>query len=188
MGFRVHSGWAALVTVAGRPESPKVLQRRRIQIADRGIPGSSQPFHHAKELGIGEAQAYLDECKDLSRGLASAALKKAIGDLRDHQVFACSVLLSSGRVTAGLEATLASHAAIHTAEGNFFRDSIVSAVEASKLRCEKIKEKALLETAAAAFHIDDLDARMRALGKLIGPPWRQDEKFAALAAWLVLRV
>ena len=28
--------------------------------------------------------------------------------------------------------------------------------------------------------------RLTALGKLIGSPWSQDEKFAALAAWLAL--
>ena len=33
---------------------------------------------------------------------------------------------------------------------------------------------------------DALRARIAGLGKPLGPPWGQDEKLAALAAWLVL--
>jgi hypothetical protein len=33
---------------------------------------------------------------------------------------------------------------------------------------------------------DALRARLTALGKPLGPPWSQDEKLSALAAWLVL--
>jgi hypothetical protein len=33
---------------------------------------------------------------------------------------------------------------------------------------------------------NDLLAGLAKLGKPIGPPWSQDEKFAGLAAWLAL--
>lgn len=186
IGFRVHSGWAALVAVAGSPALPQVLERRRMEIADRSIPGSSQPFHYAKELGLGKAQAYLDECAAASFGLARSGLERAIADLGGYKVTGCSILLSSGRPTLNLEATLGSHAAIHTAEGNFFRDAIGRAAAVCKLRCAKIKEKELLETATAAFSMKDLESRVNALSKSLGPPWRQDEKYAAIAAWLAL--
>ncbi len=187
IGFRVHSGWAALVIVAGSPGSPDVLRRRRLEIADRAIPGSKQPFHYAKELGLEKAQAYLDKCAEASDALARCGLEKAMADLRGFKVEACSIVMSSGRPALSLEATLASHAAIHTAEGDFFRDAIARAAESSKLRCTRVKEKELLSTAAAAFSMGDLEARLQALAKSLGPPWRQDEKYAALAAWLALR-
>jgi hypothetical protein len=37
LGFRVHSGWTAMVAVAGSPASPVVLDRRRIETADTAI-------------------------------------------------------------------------------------------------------------------------------------------------------
>jgi hypothetical protein len=186
IGFRVRSGWAALVAVAGTPLAPKVLLRRRIEIADRSIPGSWQPFHHAKELELAKAQAYLDRCATVSFALARSALERAIADLRGYKVAGCSILLSSGRAASSLEATLASHAAIHTAEGDFFRDAIARAAESCKVGCSRIKEKELLNTAASTFCIGDVEARMKVLAKSLGPPWRQDEKFAAIGAWLVL--
>jgi hypothetical protein len=178
IGFRVHSGWAALVAVSGSREAPELLIRRRIEIADAAISGSKQPFHYAKELGLSKAQGHLDRCAESSRALARAALEKAIADLSGFKVSGCAVLLSSGRAAVSLEATLGSHAAIHTAEGMFFREAIASAVEGCKLRCVRIKEKDLLVMAAEAVET------MEGLGKSIGPPWRQDEKYAALGAWV----
>jgi len=176
-----------MVMVAGSPGSPDILRRRRIEIAERAIPGSKQPFHHAKELGIGKAQAYLDECSEASDALARSALEKAIGEMREFKIASCSILMSSGRPAVNLEAILASHAAIHSAEGDFFREAVAHAAKSCKLRCEKLKEKELLAIAKAAFRMADLEERLNAMGKSIGPPWTQDEKYAALAGWLALQ-
>ena len=40
--------------------------------------------------------------------------------------------------------------------------------------------------AALSIPVDQLERRVAELGKLIGPPWQQDQKCAALAAWLAL--
>lgn len=186
IGFRVHSGWASLVAVAGSPASPAVLDRRRIEIADRAIAGSSQPFHKAKDLGLSKSQAYLDRCADAAQELAKSALQKAISDLAGHNVAGCAILLASGRPAQSLEATLASHAAIHTAEGEWFREVLACAVADCGLRCEKIREKELRDAAASAFSIKDFDGWLQKIGKPLGPPWRKDEKYAAVAGWLVL--
>ena len=50
LGFRAHSGWAALVVVAGDPRAPEVVLRERIEMADPELPGSKQPYHAAEEL------------------------------------------------------------------------------------------------------------------------------------------
>ena len=44
LGFRAHSGWAALVAIAGTVDAPRVLERRRIAIADPELPSSKQPL------------------------------------------------------------------------------------------------------------------------------------------------
>ena len=181
LGFRVHSGWAAAVAVAGSPLSPVVLDRRRIELADRSIQGSVQPYHAAKELGMQKAESFLKRCAESSGALA----KKAIDDFRSHhQVAGCGILLSSGRLPATLEGTLASHAAIHTAEGEFFREAIKHACEQCGLSCRGVREKELLALAATKFGAFQL--RLNELGKTLGPPWRQDEKYAALVGWLAL--
>src|SRR5436190_4036822 len=119
IGFRVHSGWAAAVVVAGSPRTPAVLCRSRIEIADRTIPGSVQPYHAAKTLGLKQAESLLKRCTDSSRSLALAALQKLIDDLgAAHKVIGCGLLLGSGRQMKSLETTLASNDAIHTEDGD----------------------------------------------------------------------
>jgi hypothetical protein len=52
----------------------------------------------------------------------------------------------------------------------------------------RVKERDVWQTAATLFglRIADLKRRIDHLGKLVGPPWRQDEKLASLAAWITL--
>lgn len=175
-----------MVAVAGSPTEPEILDRRRIEIADRTIPGSVQPFHMARDLGIAKARKYLSRGQAAARELAIAALRKAMEDLGDRRAVACGMVMSSGRLPESLEATLASHPAIHTAEGEFFREAIIQAAERCKLPVRKVKEKELFDVAAIQFGIADVDLqdRIDRLRKVLGSPWRQDEKYAALAGWL----
>jgi hypothetical protein len=182
VGFRVHSGWAAQVVVSGSPGAPIVLDRRRIAIADPSIRGSVQPYHKAEELGLSKAQDFLDRCADASRAMATAALREA---LRASDISVCAMLVGSGRPGGSLESILASHAAIHTADGDFFRDAIASAATACKLPLRKIREKELLAIADGKFQMD-VGRHVTELRKTLGSPWTQDQKLAAIAAWLAL--
>jgi hypothetical protein len=169
-----------MVVVAGSPKEPLVIDRRTIMIAD---PNWVQPYHRAEEMGIAQARVYLDRCTAASQAMALVELKEAY---REHRPVACGMLMSSARALGTLEQTLASHAAIHSAEGEFFRDAIAYAAAACKLPCRKIREKELMTVAALTFGISDLDQRLAEMRKTLGSPWTQDEKYAALAGWLAL--
>lgn len=174
-----------MVAVTGSPAEPQVIDRRRIEIADPTITGSVQPYHTARDLGIAKAHKYLDRSRAAAGGLAAAELRKAMNDLGGKPI-ACGILMGSGKISGTLEATLASHPAIHTAEGEFFREAIIEAVANSKLRLRKVREKELFSVAGVQFGMPSAELRERidGLGKILGPPWRQDEKYAALVAWL----
>jgi hypothetical protein len=194
LGFRSHSGWAALVVIAGSPgapDGPAVIDRRRMQTADPRISGSLQPYHAAREMQLAEAEAFLDRCGTATRRMAETAVREAVVELagKGYTVAGACVLLGSGRSATGLAATLRSHPMIHTAEGDFFRAALKAACESCGLPVLGVKEKELVRQAAAALSIaaDDLQLRVAALGKNIGPPWRQDEKLCAIAGWLALR-
>jgi len=178
LGFRAHSGWAAMVAAAGTVDSPRILGRKRIVIADPELPGSKQPFHAAAEMALSKAEAHVRKVLDSSHALAIEALEAAIKGLRGqgHEVAICAVLRASGRPLPELKAILASHALIHTAEGEMFRDVLVAAAESLALPVICIRER-------------ELDfRRLDSLGRLIGPPWTQDQKYAAAAAFQVLNV
>src|SRR5262249_55633322 len=129
IGLRSHSGWAALVALSGPLESPAVLDRRRIDIADRRIDGSLQPYHAAEEMGLPKAEAYLARCTAAADRLAPAALAEAVDRARGkgQTVAACGLLLASGRPLPALPAILKSHALIHTADGEHFRAALTHA-------------------------------------------------------------
>lgn len=190
VGCRSHSGWAALVAVAGSPGSPEVIARRRIVIADASIAGSKQPYHAAEPLEFREAEKLLKKCADSTRRLAREALQAAIGGLRDkrYEAVGCGMILASGRPLPDLKAILASHALIHTAEGEFYRNALVEASEHCGLPVVGVKERELYERGAAQFRMPvvELQRRINELGRALGPPWTQDQKYAALVAWMAL--
>ena len=190
LGVRAHSGWAALVAVAGSPRKPAVVERRRLQTADPAIPGSKQPYHAAEGWELTKAAKYLQRCTARSRLLARQAVRSVIHDLekRGYEVVGCGVLLGSGRPIPGLAAILASHPLIHTAEGQMFRDVFVRAWQHCRLPVTGVKERELFPQAAARLRLParTLQSRTAALGRELGPPWTEDQKLAALAAWLAL--
>jgi hypothetical protein len=190
LGLRAHSGWAALVVVAGSAAAPTVIDRRRVETADPRIHGAVQPYHAAKDMKLSDAEAFLARCTDAAQQMAETAVKMTVAEIvrKGYAVAGACVLLSSGRPTADLAATLRSHPMIHTAEGHFFRDALKTACESCGLLVLGVKEKELIQQAATTLGIsaDDLQRRATELGKSVGRPWQQDEKLCAVAAWLAL--
>jgi hypothetical protein len=187
LGFRAHSGWAAMVAVGGSVNAPLVIQRQRLELVDRSVSGAMQPYHAAKEMRLKDAEAFLQSCAGNAKAMATAAVRDSVAELaaKGYRVLGACVLAGSGRVPASLAATLASHPLIHTAEGEFFRRALKQACEDCGLEVLAIKEKELFQLVAARSHltVDALKRRVSELGKSIGPPWRQDEKFCTVAAW-----
>ena len=184
MGFRVHSGWAAAVTLSGPQTSPVVEDRRRIELAD-GTPGSKQPYHAGEPLPLAEAEALIERCRASTWNLARQGLDEI---RRAHSIGACGMLLAGGRPLPELDRILASHALIHTAEGEFFRQAITAVSREFGLPVRTVKERELLDTCCVELRLSptELLERLTDWGRTMGPPWRQDEKYASLVAWLAL--
>ena len=183
IGFRAHSGWAAAVAIAGASGSPVVIARRRIEMVDRAGPRANQPYHAAAELEIAAAGKLVAQAAASAARRAAANLQVILEELArtGHQVTGCGLLLASGRPLPALPAILASHALIHTAEGELFREALLAASAGYGLPVTAVKERDLTSSIPAP-----VERYIQKLGSTIGPPWRQDEKFAAMAAWLAL--
>jgi hypothetical protein len=182
IGFRAHSGWAAAVAIAGPADAPSVIARRRIEMVDRDSAGGKQPYHAAVGLEMCEAQQIVTASAARAVSLAAAALRGIVEDLRKlgHEVDGCGLVLASGRSLPALEGILASHPLIHTAEGELFREALRAAIRVLGPPLVEVKERELLSRAKP------VEPHLAAMGRAIGPPWRQDQKYAAMAAWLAL--
>ena len=177
-----------MVAVGGTATDPVVLCRRQVALVKPGI--SKQPYHAAAGMDLQDAERFLRHCKGMARTLAQTGVRETKAELaaQGFQPVGCAVLLSSGRPTGELAATLASHPAIHTAEGEFYREALRHGAESCAIPVTGFKERDIAALGAANLGMaeDELQRRIAAFGKAIGPPWRQDEKLATLAAWLVL--
>jgi len=190
LGFRAHSGWAAAVALGGPIDRPTVIDRRRVELVDANDPHAKQPYHAAAELELEEAEKLLAQCLKASTMIARSGFRTLIADLRKHGygVCACGVLQGSGRPLPELAKILGSHPLLHTAEGILFRDVLARASDHCKIPVTEVRERELFLQATARLHVSpgELKRRLAELGKPLGPPWGQDEKFAALIAWLAL--
>jgi hypothetical protein len=188
--IRVHSGWGALVAVAGNLSTAEILKRTRITIMDRKAAGAMQPYHFAKGLPLPAAERHLAQCAANSERLAFEGLSEVVDEIGRGEAMAagCAILMGSGRALPELSKILASHPLIHTAEGEFFRRAFWRAAEqlgipVAGFRERDLEQQALRVLGEAAGQANRMIAD---LGKVVGPPWTADQKNATLAALLLL--
>jgi len=191
LGFRVHSGWTSLIALALEKNQPIILSRQRPHLVATFSYTFRQPYHTAEKMDLAEAQTFLDQQRNESRVLALAALRAAQSEVaqQGYKLTRAALLLASGRPLPELPKILASHSIIHTADGEFFREALLYACARANLAVTKIRDRELLATASTTLRRTPaaLARFINNLGKPLGSPWTQDEKFAALAAWLALK-
>jgi hypothetical protein len=183
------------VAVAVENGEPEVLLRQRPHLVETFSYTFRQPYHTAEKTlretnDLSAAREFIASVETAARRLATQCIRAAQADLArlGYRVERCVILQAAGRPLPALEKILAAHALIHTADGELFREALAHAAKRCRLRTFPIRERGLLESASLTLKIParHIPKRLAALGKALGPPWSQDEKFAALAAWLVL--
>jgi len=179
-----------MVAVALEKTEPIVLARRRLQVVRTFSYRFRQPYHTAEKMEPAEAAAFVRSVETEARELAFAGIRSLQKELEQVEVSLCggALLLAAGRKLPEFQKILASHALIHTADGELFRGSLRHACSRARLDLDPIAERTLFAAASQRLKKREefLNGKLTALGKALGPPWTQDEKLAALAAWLVL--
>lgn len=190
VGFRVHSGWTVLVAVGMEKSELAVLSRKRVQLVQTFTHAFKQPYHAAAEMAFDAARKHIDSVNSRAQRLAYNAIKSMQSQLAKdgHQLDHCALPVASGRPLPSLENILASHSLIHSAEGELFREVVAHAAEECGLAVYRVKEKELVACAAQALNCTEAAALKHSteLGRPLGSPWSQDQKFATLAALLAL--
>ena len=190
VGFRVHSGWSALVTVSLENNVPRVVNRERVHLVETFIYKFRQPYHTAERMPLEKARAFVDASLAEAKRLACSALRSTQKELekKGYELERGALLLGSGRALPGLESIFLSHALIHTADGEHFREALRHACADCGVEIACIKDRELLEHGVKTLRTkrEKLLRRLTELGSGFGSPWTQDEKYAALGAWIVL--
>jgi hypothetical protein len=190
LGCAAHSGWAAVVGIGEVDGRLRVLARERILMADPGDQKAKQPYHTVEDLPIGEASERLAAYAATAETMARQAIQTILDDLSQdgRRSIGLGILESAGRKGTALASILASHALIHSADGDHFRNAIAGAASACGLPATRVPARDLEAAATEAISrpIETLRATVKEIGRDVGAPWGADQKAAALLAWLVL--
>ena len=100
----------------------------------------------------------------------------------------CAVVVGASPAGPPLESILASHALAHAAEGRLYQSALLRAAESRGLETLAVPKRSIWDMGESALGIapDELSHWINQLRREVGPPWAQDQKLAALAAWIAL--
>jgi len=190
LGCRAHTGWAALVVVAGGLVRPDVIFRGRAELGDPAGRVRRNVYQAARGLEPAEAAALVEAAERIAAEQAAAALERTVRDAEDEGavVRSCAVVVGQFPSGARLESILASHALAHAAEGRLYQGALLQSAESRGLDTIAIPKRSIWEQGEAALGVarDELRHWIDQRRREVGPPWAQDQKLAALAAWIAL--
>jgi hypothetical protein len=172
-GISDHRGWAVVVTVA---EPGDVVDRRRITLIDEGLP--TQPLHHPEpNASLSETEARVRAVVDSANDHALRGLKALRDDLSPRfRLAAITLPEGPGGLPNTVAEILASYMASVTADTRIYRDALCAA--AAELDVVVVRHSRRFKMPS--------DALLRAPGKTLGPPWREEHRLAFAAGLAAL--
>ena len=187
IGLRAKTGRAIVVVLGGPPESPIVLLKGDITLIDPRMPGTAQPYHQVMDLPWEQSERAVRKYATSIERVARQALTELIQQMRatNRKVAGVSVI---GAPDRDLKRIGNPHIRAHAAEGVLFRRVLATGAEANGLKWHTFSDRNFDESAAVKLgaKYSRVKQRLGGLKVTVAPPWRNDEKQAAMAAWLVL--
>ena len=187
IGLRARTGRVIAVVLGGPIDSPQVISKSEIKLADPKVPATSQPYHEVMDLPWAESQLAVRKSAAAIEAIARKTLAGLIKELQSHglKVYGAGIVGARDRDLARIGNY---HIRAHAAEGLLFRRVLDLAADANGLKRRTFPDRELDQIATTELGLQSaiLKRKLNDLGRLLDAPWRADEKQAATAAWLVL--
>jgi hypothetical protein len=189
LGFRVKSGWAAVVLLTGTARSPQLSDVNRIDLCDPRLPETRQPYHAA--MGKLETDSTkVDERERIVRSISQQSLARLLEDYRRNgfRIMRAALVIGSQINPASIANP---HIRAHALEGRLFRSAVAETLQTHEIRTEVLLERDAYPSVAARLKQSSDDVKrtiqdLRGSAAAKGRPWRAEEKLAALAALFVV--
>jgi hypothetical protein len=161
--------------------------RTEITLASPAKPALYQPYHEVMDLPWARATVAVQNAERAIEAAATKGLKVLIEELRSRGIDVSCIGIV-GAPERNLAAIGSPHIRAHAAEGVLFRHVLQVGAEANDLPSAIHSERSIEAAAAASLGVSlgDMRARLAEIGRVLGTPWRADEKAAAMAAWIGL--
>jgi len=187
IGFRVKTGRATAVVMAGPASAPRVVSRRSLQLWDPAVPESHQPWHADFELPPDESARIVPVALKAVDRVSSSALRELVDEVRSTHGPIIGIALVAGSATDP-ESIRNPHMRAHAREGQLFPHALATAAKTLRIPALTLVESEVFASAAAKLgkSPDAIKLAVTELGRAVGKPWSAEEKAAAAAAWMTL--
>jgi hypothetical protein len=187
IGFRVKTGRATAVVMAGPASAPRILSRRSLQLWDPAIPESHQPWHADFELPPDESARIVPIALEAVDRVASSVLRTLVNEVRSAHGPIVGIALVAGSSTDP-ESIRNPHMRAHAREGQLFPQALATAAKTLRIPAVTLVESEVFASAASKLgkSPDAIKRAVTELGRNVGKPWSSEEKAAAAAAWMTL--
>jgi len=189
LGFRVKSGWAAVVLLTRPAHALQLSDVSRLELSDPRLPETRQPYHAA--MGKLETNSEkLNRRERVVRCIAQQSLANLLVGYRQkgYAIKRAAVVVGSQVDPARIANP---HIRAHAMEGRLFRSAVEETLRGQEIRAEVLLERDAYAHVAARLKqsIDELKRAIQNLGRSTpakSRPWRAEQKLAALAALFAL--
>lgn len=183
LGFRVKSGWAAVVLLKNAARCPQLCDVCRIELCDPRLPETRQPYHAA--MGKLETNSTkLNQRERVVRNVSKQSLTELLKRYREKrfQINRAALVIGS-QTNPGDIANL--HIRAHALEGCLFRSAMEQTLQDYEIRTEVLLERNVYASVAARLKQsnDEVKRAIQGLGRSVpakAGPWRAEQKLAAL--------
>ncbi len=183
IGLKTKTGRAIAVVLSESDGRPHFVFREMLKLYDESIPATMQPYHNVMELPWSESVVAIQEAIAAIEKIAAASLRTLIESVHARGMRVASIAIV-GPADRKLERIGNPHIRAHAAEGVLYR-----AVMEAAARANACKSRSFVDPVPALGRSDrEVKKFLGDIGKAAGPPWRADEKTAAIAAWAALSV
>ena len=190
LGFRVKSGWAAVVLLTDAAHSLQLADVSRIELCDPRLPETRQPYHAA--MGKLETDSTkVNQRERVVRNISQQSLTRLLKGYRrkGFRIRRAALVVGSQIDPANIANP---HIRAHALEGRLFRSAVEETLQKHEIRTEVLLERDAYPSVAGRLNqsSDDVKWAIQDLGRSApakGRPWRAEQKLAALAALFAVR-
>jgi hypothetical protein len=187
IGLRAKTGRAIAVVLGGPADSPLVLAKTEIKLWDPKFPATGQPYHHVMDLPGDE---WPQAVQKAARAIEKIAVKSLATLMKEQAAKGREVraVATVGAKDRDLASIGNPHIRAHAAEGILFRRVLDDAAQENGLPARAFAEREFDQILKQELGMKSnaVKKKLDQAARALPPPWRADEKLAAMAAWLVL--
>ena len=183
VGVADHSGWAFFVSTAMAKGKPAIVDRRRVELIEDGVP--TQPYHHETlTLKEADAERLLRTVKQSIAACTAVAFDRLAADLSPRYRVS-AIALREPTLARVPESVAEAHRSYHTmcrADGMLYHAAICAAARERRWELMFHRRGEELAKAADALQASTSEVERFVNGLKQTPPWTAEHRSAFAAA------